>query len=437
MTSGSLRLRLFLAAVGLIVLALFLTGLAIVGLFERQVRDRVLTDLDNNLLQLAGSIDVAADGKVTAGKSLADPRFREPYGGRYWRIDFIPSATATARESMRSRSLWDADIDLTTMTGPEGEGLVVARREITVDGGGKPMSLWLTVAAHDEEIERPIDQLRDQLALGLTLIGLLLAGATWVQVTVGLNPLVALRRQLAAVRAGQSSRLEGSFPSEVAPLVGELNEVLEIRDRSLDRARRRAGDLAHGLKTPLTVLSAVSRDLRRRKINALANEVEEQAENMRVHVERALVRARLSSGRGHAATSLLLPVTQKIVAALKRAPRGRDIAWSIDIMADASVPIEAADLAELLGNLLDNARKWAKTKTRIGYDGGVLMVEDDGPGVPQAELGQISERGRRLDESKQGSGLGLSIVADIADIYGLAIDYGPSPLGGLRVSVRL
>ena len=307
---------------------------------------------------------------------------------------------------------------------------MVARREITVDAGGKPMSLWLTVAAHDEEIERPIDQLRDQLALGLTLIGLLLAGATWVQVTVGLNPLVALRRQLAAVRAGQSSRLEGSFPSEVAPLVGELNEVLEIRDRSLDRARRRAGDLAHGLKTPLTVLSAVSRDLRRRKINALASEVEEQAENMRVHVERALVRARLSSGRGHAATSLLLPVTQKIVAALKRAPRGRDIAWSIDIVADASVPIEAADLAELLGNLLDNARKWAKTKTRIGYDGGVLMVEDDGPGVPQAELGQISERGRRLDESKQGSGLGLSIVADIADIYGLAIDYGPSPLGG-------
>ena len=436
MNSGSLRLRLFLAAAGLIALALFLTGLAIVGLFERQVRDRVLADLDNNLLQLAGSIDVAPNGKVTAGKSLADPRFREPYGGRYWRIDFNSSATTSSPESIRSRSLWDAEIDLTNMTGPEGEKLVAARRQITVEAGGKPMSLWLTVAAHEDEIDRPINQLRDQLALGLTLIGLLLSAATWVQVTVGLSPLAALRQQLAAVRAGQSSRLEGSFPSEVAPLVGELNEVLEIRDRSLDRARRRAGDLAHGLKTPLTVLSAVIRDLRRRKINALASEVEEQAENMRVHVERALARARLSTGRDHAATNLL-PVVQKVVAALKRAPRGQEITWSIDIAAGDSVPIESGDLAELLGNLLDNARKWARTKAHIGHDGRNLIVEDDGPGVPESELGQISERGRRLDESKQGSGLGLSIVADIADIYGLTIDYGRSPLGGLRVVVRL
>lgn len=436
MTSGSLRLRLFLAAAVLIALALFLTGLVIVSLFERQVRDRVLADLDNNLLQLAGSIVVASDGKVTAGKSLADPRFREPYGGRYWRIDFAAPDANANQDALRSRSLWDADIDLGDLTGPEGEKLVAVRRQISIDAAGKPMGLWLTVAAHEDEVERPLHQLRDQLALGLTLIGLLLAAATWVQVTVGLNPLVALRRQLSAVRAGESNRLEGSFPSEVAPLVGELNGVLEIRDRSLDRARRRAGDLAHGLKTPLTVLSAVTRDLRRRKLAALADEVEEQAENMRVHIERALVRARLSTGRGHA-TSDLRPAVEKVVAALKRAPRGQTLIWSVDVAAGDSVPIESGDLAELLGNLLDNARKWAKSRIRIGRNGQDLIVEDDGPGVPAAELGQISERGRRLDETKQGSGLGLSIVADIADIYGLAIDYGPSELGGLRVTIRV
>ena len=236
--------------------------------------------------------------------------------------------------------------------------------------------------------------------------------------------------------SGISERITGDYPSEVAPLVGELNDVLDMREKSLERARRRAGDLAHGLKTPLTVLSAISRDLRRHKLGRQADDIDEQAEAMRRQVEQSLARARLSTGRSHA-TTLLGPAVEKMAAALQRLPRGGDIDWDIHIGAGDAVPLEAGDLTELLGNLLDNARKWANSRIRIRHQAHMLSIEDDGPGVPEADLGHISERGRRLEESKQGSGLGLSIVADIADIYGLSIGYGRSELGGLKVTVRL
>ena len=230
--------------------------------------------------------------------------------------------------------------------------------------------------------------------------------------------------------------MTGDFPAEVAPLVGELNDVLDMREKSLDRARRRAGDLAHGLKTPLTILAAVARDVRGRGLEADANEIEEQAESMNRHVERALARARLSSGRGHAATPLQ-PVAEKVAAALSRLPGAEDIDFDVHVVPSATVPIEQGDLTELLGNLLDNGRKWARSRVKLRYDAPFLTIEDDGPGVPDAELSRIAERGRRLDETKQGSGLGLSIVEDIADIYGLQIIYGRSDLGGLRVEITV
>ncbi len=436
MNNGSLRLRLFTAAAISIAFALFLTGLAIVKLYDRQVRAVVQADLNNNLLQLVGAIRVAKDGNVTMGRALADPRFQEPYGGRYWRIDFAAPGQPAQTEPLRSPSLWDTDLDPLNAVGPEDEALIVASRHISIEANGKSQALWLTVAAHEEEVARPRGQLRDQLALALTLIGIMLTLGAWIQVTVGLSPLTTLRRQLADVRAGLADRLAGFFPQEVAPLVGELNDVLDMRQKSLERARRRAGDLAHGLKTPLTVLSAISRDLRKHKLGAQADEVEDQVEIMHRHVERVLARARLSTGRGHTMTPLH-PVAEKMIAAMRRLPRGDELDWELAIAAAAAVPLEAGDLTELFGNLLDNARKWAASRVKIRLADGLLTIEDDGPGVPEANLGQISERGQRFDETKQGSGLGLSIVEDIADTYNLAIDYDRSELGGLRVTIRV
>lgn len=434
MNTGSLRLRLFLAAAISIALALTLTGLALVRLFESQVRARVITELNNDLQQLAAVIQIAPDGKVSVPRELADPRFNEPYGGRYWRI--APATPVAGQPILRSASLWDFDINEASPKGPEGEPLIVVSRELKVGKEGAEIPLHLIVAGHEEEIQRPLDTLRDQLILSMGLIGLVLLVGAWLQVKVGLKPLTLLQAKLAEVRTGRESRLSGSFPSEVSPLVTEINTLLDSQERSLEGARRRAGDLAHGLKTPLTVLSAVARDLRRSKQKGQAEEIEEQAETMRRHVERALTRARLATGKSHSVTPLK-PALDKMTAAMQRMPRGDELSWQIKVDDAAAVPIEAGDLTELLGNLLDNARKWAAKDVRVTYADRLLVIEDDGPGVPEAELGRIAERGRRLDESRQGSGLGLSIVADIADTYGLTVGFLKSPLGGLRVEIRL
>lgn len=400
------------------------------------MRARVLGDIDNHLLQLAGTIEIAADGTIMAGAAMADPRFNEPFGGRYWRIDFDVPEGQPPREPLRSRSLWDADFNPQAGTGPEGERVIFSTRRIALDDKGKPVQLELLMAVHEDEVTLPIDQLRDQLVVSLGLIGVVLSIGAWVQVGIGLSPLKGLRRQLAEVSAGKAEKLSGAYPSEVAPLVGELNALLDLQKKSLERARRRAGDLAHGLKTPLTVLSAIARDIRKSSLSVQADEVDEQAEAMRQHVDRALARARLSTGRGHAHTPLL-PAVEKVIAALYRLPKGEDIDWNVATPADSAVPLEAGDLTELLGNLLDNARKWAKSKVKVTYAAPLLVIEDDGPGVPDAELADIRERGQKLDESKQGSGLGLSIVEDIADIYGLNIAYSRSELGGLKVSILI
>jgi signal transduction histidine kinase len=183
------------------------------------------------------------------------------------------------------------------------------------------------------------------------------------------------------------------------------------------------------------VLSSISRELRRDGRARQAGDIDEQADTMLRHVERSLARARLSSGGGHA-TAAVRPVVDKVVAAVARLPGAEDLDFDIRVADDARLPLEQGDLTELLGNLIDNARKWAKTTVRVQQSGAGLVIADDGPGVPEDELARISERGRRLDESKQGSGLGLSIVEDIADIYGLTVSYGRSGLGGLKVEIR-
>ncbi len=436
MTRGSLRLRLFVAAAISIAVALTLTGVALVRLFAEQVRERVVTGLENDLLQLAGSISMAADGSISAGGALADPRYQEPYGGRYWLITFVQEQGQPAVEPVRSRSLWDYDLNPVEPAGPEGEKLVVARRDISIERNGKSQKIMMLAAANEDEVQRPITELRDQLFLSLGIIGLILILGAWMQVTVGLRPLQHLRERLGAIRSGKDQRLSGSFPDEVAPLVGELNDVLDLRDASLERARRRAGDLAHGLKTPLTILSTIARDLRKSGRQTQADDIEEQAEAMLRHVEQAMARARLSSGKGLNVT-ILRPVVDRVVSAISRLPGAEDLGFEIEVPADATVQIEQGDLTELLGNLLDNGRKWGKTRVRLRYAAPLLVIEDDGPGVPDDELKGISERGRRLDESKQGSGLGLSIVGDIADIYGLSVIYGRSELGGLKVEIRV
>jgi signal transduction histidine kinase len=434
MKAGSLRLRLLFAAAIAITAALFLAGLALTALFEQQVKTRVMQELNNDLLQLAGAIAVSPAGEVRVTRALADPRYETPFGDKYWRVDQL--GPGTPKLLLRSRSYWDSEPALATNVGPEGEALFSEERTIAVKNGTQDISLRLTVSVHSAEISSPLSEFRKQLTLYLSLIGLALIIAAWLQVAIGLRPLQSLRDELAQLGSGASKRLSGEFPTEVEPLVSELNEVLDANDASLARARHRAGDLAHGLMTPLTILSAVSRELEDREFKRQANEIDEQVEKMRAHVERGLARARLSTGRGHDLTKLSEAV-DSVVATLKKLPKGTDMDWRNQVKPETLVPLERGDLIELLGNLLDNARKYGDKTVNVSFAENSIVVEDDGNGVADAELASIRKRGRRLDESRQGFGLGLAIVEDIADLYELELTYGRSNLGGLRVKVGI
>ena len=435
MRAGSLRLRLLVAAAFSIAAALFVAGFALTALFEQQVRDRVMQELNNDLVQLAGAIEVSGTGEIKVIPALADPRFQTPYGGKYWRIEQVSPAPSTQTRLPRSRSLWDSEPNsANSHLGPEGELLVTAERTISIASKQGDISLHLFVGAHDDEITSPLAHFRNQLVLYLSLIGFALTVAAWVQVSIGLRPLQALRDQLSELRASHTKRLDGEFPTEVEPLVSEFNAVLNLRDKSLERARHRAGDLAHGLMTPLTILSAVARDLNKRKLTKQGAEINGQVENMRRHVERGLVRARLSTGRGHDLTNLSEAIGA-VLSTVQRLSERNGIKWLNSVPVDTVVPLERNDLLELLGNLLDNARKFARSQVHVSFNDKSIVVEDDGPGVADAELSSIRQRGGRLDENQKGFGLGLAIVEDIADLYELNLSYGRSALGGLQVKI--
>ncbi len=431
----SLRLRLLLAAAASIFLALALAGLGLSQLFERHVTELLDQELQRDLRQLAGSLTIAPDGKLTAGANLANVEYAQPLSGSYWWV--VEATPQGPREVVHSRSLWDAPIpDGPAGAGPEGEPLIISSRQVNLGEGPATRALTLYAARHDTALSHPLAAFRSRLLLYLLPLGLVLMLASWAQVAVGLKPLQALRRQVQALGADPATgkRITGEFPTEVAPLVSELNTVLDLRDTSLERARKRAGDLAHGLKTPLTVLSAVAGDVRAKGLAKPADEIEDAAAAMVKQVDHALARARLSTGHGLASADLAAIAT-RIITTLKRLPGADSLTWRMEVPPGTRLAMEEGDLTELLGNLLDNARKWASSEVRLAHEGGVLLVEDDGPGVPEGEIEAIARRGLRLDESKQGSGLGLAIIADIADLYGLTLAFGQSPLGGLRVSL--
>lgn len=442
MKSGSLRLRLLLAAAVSIALALGLAGFGLTVLFQRYVERRVADELADHLLQLAAGIQVSADGKITVAHELADPRFNQPFSGLYWQVD------ANGADVVRSRSLWDEklnmpsppkgfeDVHLHRINGPGGASLFAEERYAVVTIKGNEQPLVIAVGLDEKEIEEPVEAFSRDLLFSLALLGIALIAAAWLQVTIGLRPLELLRTSLERVRSGAAARLEGEFPSEVQPLAAEVNGLLAARDDELLRARQRAGDLAHGLKTPLTVLSAISRDVASAGLTTQARDVEAQTEHMRRHVERELARARLASGHAAALTPVRMTI-ERLMEAIKRAPRGESLIWTLRVPPGTQAAIEKGDLTELLGNLLDNARKWARTTVEISLEDGALVIGDDGPGVPSGKTEHVLERGARLDEATQGSGLGLAIVRDIAETYGLSVSLGRSHLGGLEVTIPL
>jgi signal transduction histidine kinase len=447
-TTGSLRVRLLSASALSLATALTLAFFALTAIFERHVERRIEHELENHLRQISALVETTADGQVVVAGVLSDPRFERPFSGLYWQIEEAGKVLDS------SASLGDETLKLPTTAaggpkpfcveapGPGGKLVLLVTRDIIVRVGEADRTLRLTAALDHAEIDNAVEMFRWDTALSLSILGACLALAAWLQVSVGLRPLTALRRRLSGVRQGQDARLTGPFPNEISPLVDDLNGLLEAQERSIQRARTRASDLAHGLKTPLTILNGAARELAVQGQSSTAGDIAEQVTVMRHHVERELARARIASARTPRYADVVT-IVSKIISTMQRLPRGEELDWQMDIAEGSVVALEADDLAEILGNLLENASKWANSVVRISADPTdhkstlleALTVEDDGNGVPEAQLSNVLERGVRLDPSKRGTGLGLAIATDIAEAYGGSLRLFRSPLGGLGVRI--
>lgn len=449
MSGVSLRWRLLVGAALSTALALAIAGFGLVLLFERHVARRLDAELGAYLNGLTAQLTVAGGGLARPFRPLADPRFDQPLSGLYWQIE---DADGTL---VRSRSLWDAAIVLPAdvivegsvhrheLAGPAASRVVVLERRVIVGAGAAGRAIRFAVAADARVLIEARAAFAGELAATLALLAAVLIAGAWVQLSFGLRPLEAVRRGVSAIRSGTAQRLSGAFPAEVCPLVEEVNGLLAAQEQAIARARDRAADLAHGLKTPLTALAGDVQRLRARGEGEIAAEIETAAEMMRRHVERELVRARTRGRQPGAAlpATALAPLVQRLIETLRRTPKGEPLAWRVEIAPSLCVAIDRDDLSEILGNLMENAVDHARARVAVAAERDaaavVVAVEDDGPGVAPSQRHAIVARGRRLDEHGTGAGLGLAIVQDVLDAYGGTLSLQGGALGGLKVALRL
>lgn len=448
MSGSSLRLRLFAGGIVAILIALATAGGGLVVLFERHVARSLAEDLEVHLNQLLAGIDVDPQGKIVVNPQPTDPRFANPLSGLYWEI------ADDRGQLLQSRSLWDSTLALPIdkpapgevhqheIPGPAGARLLVVERQLALTIGGRRAPVRVAVAANLERVSRATADFAKDLAFALAVLGFVLAAATAIQINLGLRPLEALRRGVTDIRAGRIDRLPTSVPVEVQPLVEEVNGLIDSQEQEIERSRRRAADLAHGLKTPLAALTGDARRLREQGQGTIARDIESVTETMSRHVDRELARARVRGAARHkgSLSTRLAPLSRSLIETLARTPSGARVAFDCKVADDLAVPMDRADIAEVLGNVLDNAVRHAASRVRIAADlgpaGPSIVIEDDGRGIDPAARARVIERGARDDERGEGTGLGLAIVHDVLEAYGWKFDLAVSPLlGGLMVTI--
>jgi signal transduction histidine kinase len=454
MRANSLALRLFLWATGWTVVILIVTGVALSTLYRHAVERSFDRRLDVYLRTLVADVASPEEGADKYPQSIGEPLFELPLSGWYWQVTRLDTKKP---EVHSSRSLWDANLprlpdDKTAAAGefrqgyargPEDQDLRMVERNIDLGNDGRYL---IAVAGDASEIDDETGSF--DRAIGLTFMALTVALllTTALQVRFGLAPLARISQSLAAIRSGRAERLEGKFPVEIAPLARETNALIDSNREIVERARTHVGNLAHALKTPLSVLvnEAVARGN-----DPLAHKVLEQTDIMRDQVARQLERARLAARSTVVGTLTdVPPVVTALANTMEKLYRSRDIAIAVDAPEHARFRGEQQDLEEMIGNLVDNGCKWALSRVAIevmaekaGADEAKslvrIIVDDDGPGLSPEERERVAERGHRLDETKPGSGLGLSIVVELAGLYGGVLTLGTAPIGGLRAELAL
>jgi signal transduction histidine kinase len=440
--SPSLRFRLLCLSALTIAFALSIAAVALVTIFNRHLERRVEQELDVRLVELASGFGLNDDGLPAITKELADPRYDQPYSGAYWQV------TDESGPILRSESLWDQHLTYAgplsgerafETTGPQDSTLYALARDVKLTAGEAPRTFRLAVALDHAELQALGASFLSDVTQSLAVIGVVLILGAWVQIHLGLRPLRRLHDQLALIQHGRSSRLQGRFPSEIAPLVDNLNKLIDRQEESVRKARERAGDLAHGLKTPLTILEGEARRLEKGGNQGGADSMREQINHMRSHVDRQLARARShgASVAGGACTDVT-KTFDRLFGLMKRMPRSERLQWLNDLPPELRIRVDPDDFGEIAGNLLDNARLWATGRVRVSaeLDGETvrLFVDDDGPGVSAELLDRIAMRGESGAIPGEGNGLGLAIVNDLLALYGSSLTIETAPLGGCRAA---
>ena len=442
MTRRSLRLRLALAGAASIIAALVAAFFVLSTLFERHVERRIAAELMLHLNQIIAGLAEQPGAALDLLKPPVDPRFERPLSGLYWQIE-------GEGIRLRSRSLWDdvlalpdiagGGVHMQTIPGPGGVPLLLVEREVVTPERVGARALRVAVAIDRSDISRATDEFEADLLPYVQTLAILLLAASFVQIFVGLRPLATLTERLSAIRAGKAERLGNDFPDEVLPLTGEVDALLQSRENQLRKARERAADLAHGFKTPLQILSGDVLRLRERGEEGVARDIEAIIQRMRRHVDHEMARARQAE-RGHTGRSDLARVSAQVVGVVSRTPAGRDLDWQQEIAAGLILLIDAADLAEILGSLAENAARYAKTTVgifaRAEGNAAIIDVVDDGPGIPEGEIEFVLKRGGRLDTTSEGAGLGLAIVESfVEEANGTFVLENRKP--GLRARITL
>ncbi|MDQ7777741.1 sensor histidine kinase [Paracoccus aminovorans] len=416
----SIRWRLVLAGGLAIALALALSGMGLAVLFDRHVARVAAADLRNRALALAAMVE-------PRGASLRappeDPLYDQPFSGHYWQVSL-------GEETRRSRSLWDYALPLEgrplppgqsrvlNLPGPRGEPLLAVEQSLAVGQGAAALPLRIVVAEDRSRLALAKQGFLGDLLPYLSLLGLALLLASWVQITIGLRPLAQVGARVAGLVAGTRPRMGRDLPTEVTPLANQIDSLLDARDQELERARHRAANLAHGFKTPLQALLGDAAQLRGRGETELARSIETIATEMRRHVDRELARARIQTA-GPASGAVPAEIAGKLIGVLRRTPAGAGLDWQLDAAPGLRARIDPGDLTEAMGALMENAMRHARSRVQITVRAEaprlVIAIRDDGPGVAEAELASLTRRGLSLDPSGQGQGIGLAMVADITD----------------------
>ena len=439
---SSLSLRLLLAAAVTTILALIATAFVLNFLFRMYFEERVQSELETYLLVLSGNVGIGATDEIEIAP-LSDPRFDQALSGYYWQIQIddeppILSPSFWAAPLVLDRPDTAGHIAFENLELGRGEAVAVASWIVTTGEGSARREVYLAVAIDRTELDASVAGFFSYSVLALTILGVLLLAASWLQVKLGLKPLDKVRAEISRIRNSTTDRLSQGYPAEIMPLAEEVNQLLDTNAKSLERVRVGAANLAHGLKTPLTIMHGVERKVRKTGQTALADELNTEIANIEYIVERELARSRDSHQMMRSCK--VAPIANRLHVALSRQPGAEHIEWKIEVPDTLRAPFDEFDLTELLGNLIDNAMKWADghivLRARTKDERTILTVEDDGPGIPDAARDAVFERGGRLDNEKPGTGLGLSIANEMATAHGCSLSLGRASLGGLEVRLN-